>query len=295
MINKKKNAKTPGQNDFSWHSHSVEEARGYLNVPPEGLQLEEIQRRQQLYGPNSLTLTRPPGALHRFLVQFHNALIYVLLFAAIMTAFMKHWVDTGVILGVVLINAIIGFIQEGKAASAMESIRKMLSLQATIRRDGRRFTVLSESLVPGDIVSLASGDRIPADIRLMEENNFSVDESALTGESAPVEKSAWTVDEDASLGDRTNMVYSGTLVTYGTAVGIVVATGDKTEFGRIGKLLNEMEDTYTPVMHDLFGTDNLTLKEWALVICVGITTFFLMELDKCFQRRLAEKRGAIAA
>ena len=241
-------------------------------MPPEGLQLEEIQRRQQLYGPNSLTLTKPPSALHRFFVQFHNALIYVLLFAAIMTAFMKHWVDTGVILGVVLINAIIGFIQEGKAASAMESIRKMLSLQATILRNGRRFTVLSESLVPGDMVSLVSGDRIPADIRLMEENNFSVDESALTGESAPVEKSTWTVDEDAALGDRTNMVYSGTLVTYGTAVGIVVATGDKTEFGRIGKLLNEMEDIATPLLRQIgnFG-------KWLTVgiLILSVVTFFI--------------------
>lgn len=272
MINKKTDAHTAEQDAFSWHSHSVEDVMAHLKVPSEGLTLEEIQQRQQQYGPNSLSMTRPPSAIHRFLMQFHNALIYVLLFSAVVTAVMKHWVDTGVILGVVLINAIIGFIQEGKAASAMDSIRKMLSLQATILRDGRRFTVLSESLVPGDIVSLTSGDRIPADIRLMEENNFSVDESALTGESVPVEKATWTVDEDASLGDRTNMVYSGTLVTYGTAVGMVVATGDKTEFGRIGKLLNEMEDIATPLLRQIS-----TFGKWLTVgiLLLSVVTFFI--------------------
>lgn len=272
MINKKMDAKTSVQNDFSWHSHSIEDVMAYLNVPPEGLKLEEIQRRQQLYGPNSLTLTKPPSVVHRFLMQFHSALIYVLLFSAVVTAVMKHWVDTGVILGVVLINAIIGFVQEGKAASAMDSIREMLSLQATILRNGRRFTVLSESLVPGDIVSLTSGDRIPADIRLMEKNNFSVDESALTGESVPVEKTTWIVDDEAFLGDRTNMVYSGTLVTYGTAVGIVVATGDKTEFGHIGKLLNEMENIATPLLRQIG-----TFGKWLTVgiLLLSMVTFFI--------------------
>ncbi len=272
MTDKKDSKKIPVQNDFSWHSHSVEEVMAYLNVPPEGLGIEEIQRRQGLYGPNSLTQAKPPSVLHRFLMQFHNALIYVLLFSSVVTAFMKHWVDTGVILGVVLINAVIGFIQEGKAASAMDAIRKMLSLQATILRGGRRVTVLSESLVPGDRVSLASGDRIPADIRLIEENNFAVDESALTGESVPVEKSLWIVDADAPLGDRTNMVYSGTLVTYGTASGIVVATGDRTEFGRIGSLLSEMDDISTPLLRQIsaFG-------KWLTIgiILLSVATFFI--------------------
>ncbi|MDL2284397.1 cation-transporting P-type ATPase [Oxalobacter sp. OttesenSCG-928-P03] len=272
MLNNKTDTTLSVQDDFSWHSHSVEEVMNHLNVPSDGLHLEEIRRRQVLYGPNQLTQAKPPSALYRFLMQFHNALIYVLLFSAVVTAVMKHWVDTGVILGVVLINAIIGFIQEGKAASAMDAIRKMLSLQATIIRGGRRITVLSESLVPGDIVSLTSGDRIPADIRLMEEHNFSVDESALTGESVPVEKSVWTVDKEASLGDRTNMVYSGTLVTYGTAVGIVVATGDRTEFGRIGSLLSEIDDISTPLLRQIS-----TFGKWLTVgiLLLSVVTFFI--------------------
>ena len=272
MTDRKTDLKERNESDFSWHSHSVKEVMAYLNVPEEGLSLEEIQRRQKLYGPNRLAQAKPPSMLHRFFIQFHNALIYVLLAAAVLTGIMKYWVDTGVILAVVLINAIIGFIQEGKAADAMDAIRKMLSLQATILRDGQRMTVLSESLVPGDMVSLASGDRIPADIRLIEENNFSIDESALTGESVPVEKSVKPVAEDASLGDRTNMAYSGTLVTYGTAIGVVVNTGNKTEFGRIGSLLSEVEDVSTPLLRQIsaFG-------KWLTVgiLLLSALTFFI--------------------
>lgn len=272
MKNKSTETQAALQNSFSWHSHSIEEVRTYLNVPQDGLSLDEIRRRQKHYGPNQLTQVKPQSAIRRLLMQFHNALIYVMLFAAIATAFMGHFVDTGVILGVVLINAVIGYLQEGKAASAMDAIRKMLSLKATIFRNGQRITILSESLVPGDVVSLASGDRVPADIRLIEKHNFSVDESALTGESVPVEKSLAIAPKEAPLGDRNNMVYSGTLVTYGTALGIVVTTGDKTEFGRIGSLLSQIGDISTPLLRQIG-----TFSKWLTVgiLFLAMLTFFI--------------------
>ena len=259
-------------NDFSWHSHSVEEVMAHLDVAEEGLGEEERERRQKLYGPNALTQARPPSALYRFLLQFHNSLIYVLLVASVLTLILGYWIDTAVILLVVVLNAVVGFVQEGKAADAMDAIRKMLSLQATIFRNGTRMTVLSETLVPGDVVALASGDRIPADIRIIRESNFSVDEAALTGESLPAKKSTEPLAVDTLLGDRTNMVYSGTMVTFGTAAGVVVNTGDKTEFGRISALLKEVETITTPLLRQIgsFG-------KWltATVLLLSALTFFI--------------------
>ena len=181
------------------------------------------------------------------MLQFHNVLIYVLLGSAAVTAALQHWVDTGVILGVVIINAVIGFVQEGKAEKAIDAIRKMLSLNAVVVRDGRRREVSAEALVSGDIVVLVSGDKVPADLRLVDVKTLRVDEAALTGESVPVEKSAAAVAPDAPIGDRTSMAYSGTLVTYGQARGVVVATGARTEIGRISGMLSEVEALETPL------------------------------------------------
>jgi P-type E1-E2 ATPase len=146
-------------------------------------------------------------------------------------------VDAIVIFGVVLLNAIIGFFQEGKAERAMEAIRDMLSHQSTVLRDGNRISLPSEQLVPGDIIFLVSGDRVPADVRLFNVKNLRVDEASLTGESVPVEKSVNPVEEKATIGDRTSMAFSGTLVTYGQSHGVVVGTGDDTELGRISALI----------------------------------------------------------
>ena len=147
--------------------------------------------------------------------------------------------DTGVILGVVLINALIGFIQEGKAEKSLDAIRNMLSLHATVIRDGRRREIAAEDLVPGEIVLLASGDKVPADLRLIETRNLRIEEAALTGESEPVEKSPDPVAAEAPIGDRACMAYSGTLVVFGQGRGLVVATAGNTEIGRIGRMLAE--------------------------------------------------------
>jgi len=180
-------------------------------------------------------------------------LIYVLLAAAGVTAAIGHWVDSGVIVGVVLINALIGFIQEGKAEKALDAIRNMLTLQAMVRRDGKHFLMPAEQLVPGDIVSLESGDKVPADLRLLQVKNLRADESMLTGESLPVEKNTAAVGVNAPLGDRFCLAYSGTLITYGTALGMVVATGDQTEIGRISSMLRTVPQLTTPLLRQIAG------------------------------------------
>jgi magnesium-transporting ATPase (P-type) len=197
-----------------------------------GLPEGEARRRLERFGPNRLPAVKGPGPLRRFLAQFDNVLIYVLLGAAGVTAALAHWVDTAVILGVVVINAVLGVIQEGKAERALDAIRNMLSPQAIAVRGGERLAVPAEELVPGDLVFLQSGDRVPADLRLVHAKGLQVQEAALTGESLPVEKGADPVPIDASLGDRASMAYSGTLVTHGQGTGIVVATGVATEIGR---------------------------------------------------------------
>lgn len=234
-----------------WHQISPADALAEQEAGATGLTGEEAARRLEAVGPNRLTPPRKRGPLLRLLFHFHNVLIYVLLGAAGVTALLGHWVDTGVILGVVVINALIGFIQEGKAEKSLDAIRNMLSLSAMVLRDGRRQEIAAEELVPGDVVLLASGDKVPADLRLLELRNLRIEEAALTGESEPVEKAPDAVAIDAPIGDRTSMAYSGTLVVFGQGRGVVVATGDATEIGRIGKMLAEVETVETPLLKQM--------------------------------------------
>jgi magnesium-transporting ATPase (P-type) len=187
----------------------------------------------------------------RFLVQFNNVLILVLIGASLITALLGHWIDTGVILLVVLANAVIGFVQEGKAEQALDAIRKMISPQASVLREGHRLTVAAEDLVPGDIVILDAGDRVPADTRLARIRNLRIDEALLTGESVPVDKNAEAVAADAPVGDRSSMAFSGTLVVSGHGTGIVVGTGTNTELGRISEMLGSIETLTTPLIRKM--------------------------------------------
>jgi len=230
------------------HAVPADACLAALASSPEGLTGDEAARRLAAHGPNRLPEVRARGPLLRFLAQFHNVLIYVLLGAAAVTAALQHWVDTGVILAVVLANAIIGFVQEGKAESAMAAIRGMLAPRAAVRRDGRRSTIDGADLVPGDIVLLEAGDKVPADLRIIEARGLSAQEAILTGESVPVEKTVEPVAADAPLGDRRSMLWSGTLITRGTARAVVVATAHATEIGRIGGLLQGVEQLTTPLV-----------------------------------------------
>ena len=235
----------------AWHARTEEEALAGFESTPQGLSGEEAARRLAEHGANRLPPPKKRGPLLRFLAQFHNVLIYVLLAAVAVTAALGHYVDSGVILAVVLANTVIGFFQEGKAESALDAIRNMLSHTAAVLRDGRRREIPAEELVPGDIVFLASGDKVPADLRLVEARSLRVEEAALTGESVAVEKDVAPVAESAPIGDRRSMAYSGTLVTYGQAKGLVTATGEATEIGRIGRLLAEVEEVATPLLRKM--------------------------------------------
>lgn len=230
------------------HGTSAADCLADLAATPDGLTATEAARRLAEYGPNRLPEVRTRGPVVRFLRQFNNVLIFVLVGAAVVTGALQHWVDTGVILAVVLVNAVIGFLQEGKAETAMAAIRGMLAPRAAVLRGGRRVSVDGADLVPGDIVLLEAGDKVPADLRVVEARGLAAQEAILTGESVPVEKGQTPVATDAALGDRRSMLWSGTLVTQGTARGLVVATGAATEIGRIGGLLAGVEQLTTPLV-----------------------------------------------
>ena len=233
------------------HALSADDVCAALDSGLPGLTSEEARQRLETTGPNRLPTGKKEGILKRFFKHFHDMLIYILLGAAVITAALGHWVDTAVIMAVVVINAIIGFIQEGKAEQALEGIRKMLSPHADAKRNGEWEQLDAEAVVPGDIVRLRSGDRVPADLRLLDANNLRIEESALTGESVPSGKQPDRVAEDAGVGDRTNMAYSGSIVTAGRATGIVTATGVQTELGRINAMISEVQTLATPLTRQM--------------------------------------------
>jgi magnesium-transporting ATPase (P-type) len=251
--------------DAPWHILSVEAALSQVQATTSGLDTVTAAERLARYGANRLRPVRPRSTLMRFLAQFHNLLIYVLIAAGIVTSLLNHWIDSGVIFGVVIINALIGFIQEGKAERALDAIRNMLSHKAMVKRDGRFISLLAEELVPGDIVLLQSGDKVPADIRLYDTHELRIDEAMLTGESVPVDKDIQAVDQVSAIGDRSCMAYSGTLVSYGQGHGVVVETGDRTEIGHISGLLREVQVLATPLLRQM-----ATFASWLTVAILAI-------------------------
>ncbi|WP_114392245.1 cation-translocating P-type ATPase [Oleisolibacter albus] len=253
-----------------WHRLPVPEVLARLDSAPHGLAEAEAAARLARHGPNRLTPPRPVSALQRFLRQFTNPLIAVLIPAALVMAALGDLVDAAVVAGVVLINALIGFIQEGRAEQALAAIRDMLSPQAGVVRGGQRHTIPAEHLVPGDVVWLASGDRVPADLRVLQAKGLEVQEAALTGESLAVAKHSAPAAADAALGERHSILHSGTLVARGQGQGVVVATGDRTELGRIGRLLADTQSGETPLIRQigLFGRW-LTIA----ILALGAATF----------------------
>ncbi|MFT7860522.1 MAG: HAD-IC family P-type ATPase, partial [Sulfurimonas sp.] len=254
-----------------WHAVDVDKVYSVLQSSTQGLSKKEVEKRLLKYGPNRMKPPKKWSFFEHFFSQFHNVLIYVLLAAAVVTAFLEHWIDTGVILGVVLINAFIGVLQEGKAEKALDAIRKMLSSQAMVHRDGKFEVINAEELVPGDIVNLQSGDKVPADLRLIDVKDLQIDEAILTGESLPVKKALEPVKSDAAVADRRSMAYSGTLVTYGTAKGIVVATADETEIGHISTMLRDVEKLETPLLKQIG-----VFSKWLSTGIIGVAIFTLI-------------------
>ena len=252
-----------------WHQIEMSEVVQLLNSDCQhGLSSAEVARRQKEYGLNIVTARGGKPAWLRFLQQFNQPLVCLLVAASVITAFLNEWVDSGVIFGVVLVNAIIGFIQESKAEKAVEALSKMVVTEATVRRDGRRQRVPSAQIVPGDVVILHSGDRVPADLRLFQVHSLQVDESPLTGESVPVHKHADPLAHDVVLADRKNQAFAGTSVTSGTAEGIVWATGDKTETGRIAWLIAEAVELSTPLTRKITAFSKLLL--WIILGLSGL-------------------------
>ena len=256
------------------HALGVDAVLDRLAASAAGLSGDAADDRLATVGPNRLPEPKGRGPLIRFLAQFRNLLVLVLIGAAVVTAALGHWIDTQVILAVVVVNAVIGFVQEGKAERALAALRGMLAPRATVLRDGKRQTIAGEDVVPGDVILLEAGDKVPADARLLTAHGLMVQEAALTGESVPVAKATDPVPADAGIGDRTPMVFSGTLVATGHARALVTATGPATEIGRIGTMLNTVETLTTPLIAqmDRFAK-SLTLvilSVAAAVLAIGV-------------------------
>src|SRR5215831_19253629 len=237
---------------MAWYAIPVDEVVKKLATNTEkGLGATEASTRLEKYGPNRLPEGKKRGPLMRFVSQFNNILVYVLLGAGFVKLMLNLWVDAAIIFGVVVLNALLGFVQEGKAEKALDSIRNMLSAEARTVRDGETRMVSAEELVPGDIVLLESGDRIPADVRLVEVKNLRTEEAALTGESVPIDKTTNAAPEKSTVGDREGMAFSGTLVASGRGTGVVVATGPATELGRINQMMTAVSALETPLLRQI--------------------------------------------
>lgn len=254
-----------------WHHCPSSEVTTLLNTDPDkGLSPFEAKHRLEEYGPNAVTIKKQKSPLMRLFLQFHQPLIYILIAAGTVTLFLREWVDTSVIFGVVIINAIVGFVQESKAESAIDSLRKMMTTQTTVLRDGKWQEIDAVNLVIGDIIQMQSGNKVPADVRLLRCRDLQVDESALTGESIPVIKKEETLDPDTILADRRNMAYAGTLVTYGQARAVVVATGDNTETGRISGMIATAVDLSTPLTKKIASFSKILL---VVILALAAATF----------------------
>ncbi len=252
------------------HARPAPAVLAQLASTPAGLAATEAAARLAADGPNRLPEPPQPSLVVRFLRQFRNLLIYVLLAASVVTALLGEWIDTSVILGVVVINAIIGFVQEGRAEQALAAIRGMLAPQASVLRDGAVRRVAAETLVVGDVVLLEAGDRVPADLRLLTLHNLAIDEAALTGESAPVDKTPAPLPAGTELADRHNMAYAGTLVVRGQGRGVVTATGARSEVGRITAMLAGIEPLQTALLRQIYR-----FSRWlaGAIVLLGTATF----------------------
>ena len=237
----------------AWHAKEPGEVLIALDTSAQGLSSSEAARRLVEHGPNRLPAGAKRSTVLRFLLHFHNLLIYVLLAAALLSFLLDHAVDAAVILGVVIVNAIVGFVQEGRAEEALEAIRGMIDPKSVVLRNGRRITIPADQIVPGEILLVEAGDRVAADLRLIRARNLKIDDAILTGESVAVDKTVAPAMEDAPLGDRSSMAFSGTFVAAGQGTGVAVGTGPQTELGHISTLLGAVETLKTPLIRQMDG------------------------------------------
>ncbi|MCX7913622.1 MAG: cation-translocating P-type ATPase [Thermodesulfovibrionales bacterium] len=280
---------------MKWHQKTIDEVLTELNTTPNGLTHSDAEKRLQLYGPNELKVKKKKTPFMMFLDQFKDFLIIVLILAGIIAAIVGKPTDVAAILAIVILNAIIGFIQEYRAEKAMEALKMMASPTATVLRDGIPNTVEASKIVPGDIVLIEAGQIIPADMRLLEVANLKIEEAALTGESVPVDKQVDLIkDEHIPLGDRRNIAYQGTVVTYGRGIGVVTSTGMETEMGKIASMLQEEKELKTPLQQRLavFGRK---LAVAILIICAIVFVAGLIRGEPVMLMLLTAISLAVAA
>ncbi len=250
-----------------WHTLSPQEVLEHLRVRDNGLTSAQAAERMAQYGPNALTEAPRPGFLAMLWDQFNNFIVMLLIVASVISALLGEWIDASAIMLIVLLNAVLGIIQERRAEEALAALKKLAAPEAHILRDGHRISVPARELVPGDIVYLEAGNHIPADVRLLEAVNLQVEEAALTGESLPVQKNAaMKLEKNIPLGDRRNTAFMGTTVTYGRGRGVVIGTGMRTQLGMIARMLQQVDQEETPLQKRL---DQLgkTLGWGALAVC----------------------------
>ena len=282
--------------DYEWYHLSTDKIINLLASNREkGLSEEDVQHREHRFGCNRLTVKQGKASWVRFLLQFHQPLIYILIAAGMITAVLQAWVDSGVIFGVVLINSIIGFIQESKAENALAALADTMVAEATVIRQGEKKRISSTDLVPGDIVILQAGDKVPADLRMLRVRDLQVDESALTGESVPVEKTVEALARKTILAERVNMAYGSSMVTYGRGTGIVTAIGDHTEVGRISQLISIAQDLATPLTRKITDFSHILLYTILLLAVITVAVGILrgQPLFDMFMAAVALAVGAI--
>ncbi len=249
-----------------WHALDAAVVAARLDTRLElGLSADEVDRRRERWGRNQLEPKPPRPAWIVLALQFHQPLIYILLAAGVISAVLGEWVDASVIWAVVLINAIVGYLQESRAARSIDALSRSMIAEATVWRAGEKRRLPAAELVPGDVVALASGDQVPADLRLFAARDLRVAEAALTGESVPVEKSTETLAADTPLADRRNLAFATALVTYGSATGVVVATGNRTQVGQISGLIQSADELSTPLTREI-----ARFSHWLLIVILGV-------------------------
>lgn len=259
---------------MNFHAKSVENIFEELESSPKGLGSEEAKKRIQRYGLNQITETGKVSALKIFLSQFKSFLVIILIVATILASILGKWVDASVIFAILVINSVLGFIQEYRAEKAIEALKKLTAPKAKVIRNGKTIKIDASELVPGDIIQLETGDKVPADARLIDLSNLETQEANLTGESTPIKKELGVLKEDIILGDRKNMIFSGTIITKGRCTAVVISTGMNTEIGKIAKLVGETKRTMTPLQKKLASLGKLigyiTLSVAVIVFIVGV-------------------------
>ena len=276
--------------DLAWHSKKSEQVLEELKVGPEGLDDQEVQNRLEKYGYNELTAKKGITPLQIFLGQFKDVFVIMLLVATVISLLIGEAIDAATIATIVILNSVVGFIQEYRSEKAIEAMKKLTAPKARVIRGGNEIIVPAKEIVPGDIVLFEAGDRVPADARLLEVVDLKADEAILTGESAAVNKNLTVIGKQASIGDRKNSVFMATHMTYGRGKAVVTSTGMNTEFGKIAEMVQTMEVEESPLKQKL----ERFAKKLGIIIVIVSALIFLIELYDIFVVGLAPSADPVA-